>query len=491
MSLKTGLPIPFEILQAILLALEFESFYFASLTCSLWRSAAVNTAILRQQLLTVPALAESANLLRDATPQEIRTLYRRVCRENLIGFRKGIEYTETVPSKDPSTRIGEIAVRSPNGVFSAQLHGMTLSLDTSPGLLSTGKSREIQLSPTLYPTPDTVKQIASHAQMRSFFRARSFARVQVAISQCGGLVAVALGQKLHIYAMKSEKMQHLEVEATESVLDSIQTIEFTDGDELLRCEIDGVEGRYVRYLGHRRCRCHQRGKIRGSKPVITPGQRLRYWLAALRNVYLDSEDLERRLGGGVSLRGMQVVKAPSRRGEECTCRSTKYFFALLREGSCEGRYVVGRVSSDGVVDIVQQIPTRRTPTYPGTLDNEMPGLGERSFGMKLDRWDARNLPMAHSPDPLLRVSDDAKVLAVFEPPHGQSQGEIYICSAESTSPDGADIDIFVAWPFALCALDTELDSLNVLRDDDDNGGYVVSAQSQEQAMQWRLRSMMV
>ncbi|KAL3487303.1 hypothetical protein BJX62DRAFT_213758 [Aspergillus germanicus] len=488
MPLIYGLPVPFEILQAILLALDFESFYFASLTCSLWRRAASSTAILRQQLLTVPALAESGDLLRDATPQEIRALYRRVCRENLIGVRQSIEYTETGTQKDDSTRIGELSVRSSNGVFSAQLHGMTLILDTSSGL-STFKTREIQLSPTLYPSADTVKQIASHAQMRTFFRARSFARMQVAISRCGGLVAVALGQKVHIYALKSEKQQHVEVEATESVLDSIQSVEFTDDDELLRCEIDGVEGRYVRYLGHRRCRCHQLRKARGSKAVLTPGQRLRSWLAALRNVYLDSADLERRLGGGVSLRGMQIVKAPSRRGQECMCRSTKYFFALLREGSCEGRYVVGRVSDDGVVDIVQQIPTRRTSTYPGTLD-ETTGAGAKLLSMQLDRWDSRNLPMAHSPDPLLCVSDDGKILAVFEPPRGQSQGAIYICSAESSWSDEDSLGTSVAWPFALCALDTELDSLDVSRDDD-TGGYAISDQSQEQVMQWRLRPMMV
>ncbi|KAL3450061.1 hypothetical protein BJX65DRAFT_271284 [Aspergillus insuetus] len=489
MSLSIGLPVPFEILQAILLALDFESFYFASLTCSLWRSAALSTAILRQQLLSVPALAESADLLRDAAPQEIRALYKRFCQENLIGFRQSIEFTETGTSKDRSTRIGEIPVRSPNGVFSAQLHGLTVILDTSSGLLATGKTREIQLSPTLYPSPDTVKQIASHAQMRSFFRARSFARMQVALSQCGGLVAVALGQKVHIYALKSEKQQHVEVEATESVLDSIQSVEFTDDDELLRCEIDGVEGRYVRYLGHRRCRCHQPRKVRGPKPAGTPGQRMRYWLVGLRNGYLDSADVERRLGGGVSLRGMQVVKAPLRRGEDCTCRSTKYFFALLREGSCERRYVVGRISDDGFVDIVQQIPTRRVSTYTGTLDGT-PAAGAKLLSMQLGRWDSRNLPMAHSPDPLLRVSDDGKVLAVFEPPHGQSQGAIYICSAESSWPDGDSLGTSVAWPFALCSLDTELDSLNVLRDGDDTGGYVVSAQSQEHAMQWRLRPMM-
>ncbi|KAJ0419364.1 hypothetical protein BJY00DRAFT_314197 [Aspergillus carlsbadensis] len=491
MSLNYGLPIPLEILQAILLALDLESFQLASLTCRLWRSAASSTAILRRQLLTAPALAESAELIRNATPNEIRALYRRVCRENLIGFRRGIEYSETFTSKDRSARIGEIPVRYPNGIFAAQLRGLTLSLDKhgSSGLAAMCKSREIQLSPTLYPSADTVKRIASHAQTRSFFRARSFARMQVALSRCGGLVAVALGQKVHIYALKSERLQHVEVVVSEGVFDSIQSMEFTDNDQLLRCEIDGVEGCYVRYLGYRRCGCYQPKKVRGSQPVVTPGQRLRYWLAALRNVYLDSADVERGLGGGVSLRGMRVVTAPSRRGEECTCRSTKYFFALLREGSCEGRYVVGRSSSDGVVDIVQQIPTRRGSRYPESLEKST-NAGELLLGMQLDRWDTRNLPRALSPDPLLGVSDDGKILAVFESPHGQSQGAIFICSMASSWSSGDGIGISVAWPFALCSLDTELDSLSVTRDGDD-GGYAVPAQSQERAMRWRLRPILV
>jgi hypothetical protein len=487
MSLKCGLPVPLEILQAILLALDLESFYLASLACSLWRRAALSPAILRRQLLTVPALADLRGLIRNATSEEIRALYRRVCRENLIGYRNGIEYTETNTAKDRSTRIGDISVRSPTGIFSAQLRGLTLTLDSSPGLW-TCKAREIQLSPTLYPGADTVKQIASHAQMRSFFRSRSFARMQVAMSRCGGLVAVALGQKVHIYVLKPEKQQHVEVEISDSVLDSIQALEFTDDDELLRCEIDGVEGSYVRYLGHRRCRCHQQSKVRGSKPASTPGQRIRYWLVALRNVYLDSVDVERRLGGGASLRGMRAVKAPAPRGEECTCRSTKYFFALLREGSCQGRYVVGRVFGDGIVDIVQQIPTRQVSTYAETVD-ETAGAGAILLATRFGRWDARNLPTAHSPDPILCVSDDGKILAVFERPHGQSQGMIYICSAESDWSGGDIFGTSVAWPFALCALDTELGSLSVSRGDD--WGYIIAAQSQGLVMQWRLGPMLI
>ncbi|KAL2814463.1 hypothetical protein BJX63DRAFT_199403 [Aspergillus granulosus] len=482
MSMNHGFLVPLEILQGILLLLDFESFYLASLTCSFWRSAALSTPILRRQLRSVPGLSSSpASLIQKATAQEIRALYQLVCRQNLIGLRRGIEYAENVCTKYRSTTISDISVRSRNGVQSAQLRGLTLTLDAPRSGIPTAKSREVQLNPTLYPSADAVKQITNHAHIRSFVRARSFARMQFAISQCGGLVAVALGQKLHVYALP-KKLQHVEVAVSDNVLDSIQSIEFTDDDGLIRCEIDGVEGSYVRYLGHQRCRCYPPGKMRRVKPVITPGQKMSHWHSGLRNVYLDSADIETGLGGGVSLHGIRIVNAP-RRGEACVCRTEKYFFALLRERSCEGRYVVGHVSVEGSVDILQQIPARRVSTYPESLDET---IGAGSLGMQLDRWDIRNLPRAHSPNSLLSVSHDGKLLAVFEPPHGQAQGTVYICSASASWWDGDAAGPSVTWPFAIGTLDHELDFLDV-KQDENTMGYFVVAQSQAQIMEWRFQ----
>ncbi|KAL2831282.1 hypothetical protein BJY01DRAFT_108964 [Aspergillus pseudoustus] len=510
MSITTNglVPLPLEILQTILILLDFESFHLASRTCRLWRNAALSTAILRRQLLSVPALGQSTGLIRDATAKEIRALYYRVCRDNLIGILCGIEYTEIVRSKDRATRIGDIPVRSAHGVqSSAHLRGLTLILDPSSSLTSACKTREIQLSPMLYPSADTVKQIASHAHphARSFFRTHSFARIEVAVSRCGGLVAVALGQKLHIYAAQARlgkqqrQQEHVEVEVSENIHDSIQSVEFTDGDELLRCEIDSVGGSYVRYLGRRRWSCYHRPDAKAHEPrpaVITPAKRLRYWRAALQNLYLDSGYVESQLGGGgVSVRGMRAVRSTpaQREGEACVCRcqTEKYFFALLREGSCERRYVLGRIISgdedDGVVEIVQRIPSRRGGAYlPETLDPiTLPGPLPR-LGMQLDRWDTRNLPRAHSPDPVLNISDDGRILAVFEPPHGQSEGVIYICAADYDALIGDSTAPCVVWPFALCGLGHELDALDVSKDEG-AGGYIVTAPSHEKLLQWRMR----
>ncbi|KAL3456153.1 hypothetical protein BJX64DRAFT_271163 [Aspergillus heterothallicus] len=481
--------LPLEILQAILIFLDFDSFYLASLTCRIWRNAALAPAILRRQLLTVPALSESADLLRSSTLHELSNIYRRVCRDNLIWIRSGIQVTQKIHVADQAKRIGSVPVRSRHGSLqSAQLRGLTLTLDSSPGVTAI-KTREIQLSPTLYPSAETVRQTTNHARTRSFFGARSFARMQVAVSACGGLVTVGLGQKLHIYAVqvqsgKQQQQQNIELEVTDSALDSIQGVEFTDNDELIRIEVDGVDGRRVRYLGHRRCRCYQPMKVREPRPVITAGQRLRYWLVASRNVYLDSTHIESRIGGGVSLRGLQVMNISHRGGDEvaCTCWTEKYFFALLRDGSCEGRYVTGHISSEGNVDFIQAMPTRRISTFPEIVHD---AAGLHSSCMRLDRWDTRNLPLANSPDPLLSVSGDGNILAVCEPPQGQSQGTIYICSADASFRSCDRFKGSVAWPFALAGVDHELDSLTISKDED-TGGYTVAAQCQEQLLHWRL-----
>ncbi|KAL4916468.1 hypothetical protein BDW62DRAFT_218673 [Aspergillus aurantiobrunneus] len=473
MSNYNGHILPPELLQAILLQLDFESFCLASVTCTLWQSAAMSMHILREQLRIVPALARTS--LQEMTPQEIRYMFRRVCRANLIGMRNRIE-TRILDSKDLSTpRIGDIHIRSRHGRRFARLRGMALSLDISPGL---SKCREIQLSPAIFPAPDAVKQLISHGHSRAFFSARSFARPQVALSDSGDLLAVALGQKIHVYLLQRGKQsQYVEVNVSDCLLDSIQILQFAEDDELIRCEVDGVDGSYVRYLGYPKCSCY--GDIRETGPAATGTRKLRYWRKALRHVYLDSRDIEQGLGGGVSLRGIRVVNYPRKQGETCICHQKKLFFGLFRRGFCDNVYAVGCISNDGAVGIIQEIPSRRITSLDSHLQTEklqQPG----NPAVRLDRWDGANLPLAHCYDPLLGVSNDGKMLAIFEQPQGQSQGAIYICSVETGGLGGDG-----PWPFVLSTLDHDLDSLHVTLDST-AGGYVVDAHSQKAVMQWRL-----
>lgn len=481
---------PPELLQSILLLLDFESYHCASLTCRTWRSAAQNAHLLRHKLLSVPGL----ELTQHTTHEELKRIFQRVCRRNLIGIRNGAQFTTSLESSISPTstgRIGRIPVRSRHGGQStARVRGMTLILDTSTssGLgMSMLKGSHVQLSPSIFPSADSMKAVMGHnTHSRAFFSARSFARLQVALSDCGGLVAVGLGQKLHVYLLQSQSrigkqagkqaQQYVEVDVSDNILDSIQSVEFEENDEVLRCEVDSVEGSYVRYLGFRKCSCAS------PKASLSAAQKFKFWKVALRHVYLDSRDVEHSLGDGMSVRGMRLVKSPQRPGEECTCRTQKYFFALFRPGTCENKYAVGRISSDGVVDVIQRIPARRMQFLTSYLETGIAvSVGDCSDS---DRWDMENLPLAHRHDPLLNVSDDGKILVVFEPPYGQAHGVIYLCSGDSAY--WGDETASQAWPVPLCSLDHDLDSLGVSLDKE-TGGYVVDAGSQQNMMQWRLQ----
>ncbi|KAL4740013.1 hypothetical protein BDV11DRAFT_186360 [Aspergillus similis] len=477
---SNGYPLPTELLQEILLFADFQSFFSASWTCKVWQSAALSSHVLRRQLGTVPTLSKAD--VEKATPRELRSLFRRVCRQNLIGIRNNVSFSST--EEKAGRGRSDIAVRSRHGYQYAQLRGMTFILKTS-----TSGSHEVQLSPTIFPPADAVRQLIGYNHGGAFCT-RPFARMQAAVSPCGELVAVALGQKMHIYLL-GENMDVRSVEDTigDNVLESIQCIEFV-GDSLLRLEVAGPEGLSARYLGYRGCRC--RGCPLGARITTGGTKKLDYWKSALRQVYLDSRAVEQGLGDGTSVRGMRLFDMPSRRNDDrsCSCQEEKHFFGLFRRPSCENSYAVGRVYKNGTVHLTQRIPTRQSSWVGGQPEQSTVESSILSTpALRWNRFDPDNLPLAHCYDPLLAVSDDGKILVICEPPHG-SQGAVYVCSGEMAS-NAEDIGSSEPWPFVLSHFelgpsDQGLYSLHISRNTY-TGGYVLIAHTENQRMQWQLR----
>ncbi|KAL5051146.1 hypothetical protein BDW71DRAFT_215151 [Aspergillus fruticulosus] len=474
--------LPAELLQEILLFSDFESFSSASLTCKVWRSAALSSHIIRRQLKTVPTLTKAD--IEKAKLRELRSLFHRVCRQNLIGIRNSISFSG---AEEKAIRgRSDIAVRSGHGSQFAQLCGMTFVVKTP-----TSNSHEVQLSPTIFPQAHVVWQLIGYNHTGTFCT-RPSARMQAALSDCGELLAVALGQNVHIYLLE-ECMVARSVEGTisDKALESIQRIEFA-GDGLLRLEIDGPEGLSVRYLGYAGCRC--RGNLLDLRKAASGTQKLGYWKSALRQVYLDSRAIEQALGDGTSLRGMRVVDTPSRRNDDglCSCQAEKYFFGLFRRPLCENSYAVGRVYDEGVVHITQRIPTRRpnrSEVQPAA-NIAQSGLPS-SHALRWDRFDPENLPLAHCYDPLLAVSDDGKILVICEPPHGSAKGAVYVCSGEKACSKEEETRSSAKWPFVLShfALNPSDHGLHYLRasHNKETGGYIVDAHTEQRRMQWKLQ----
>ncbi|KAL4948854.1 hypothetical protein BDW69DRAFT_175674 [Aspergillus filifer] len=401
---------------------------------------------------------------------------------------------------------------------------MTVSLHTP----SKPEAQQITLHPSLYPSPETVQKLLSKGQTSAFFSSRSFASLQVGVSGCGGLVAIALGVNVHVYLSKSGleagaegEQGHAEVSISSNITDSVRSVEFVDNDQLLRVKVDGREGSYVRYLGFRKCSCLNRTK--SAEPVSVSGEmKLKYWTVALRRVHLDSRSIEEGLGGGVSTRGMRLLPpAPQRPQQEnedenvhCTCRSQTNFFTLLCQPGCKNIYAVGKISTTAnapsEVKITQQIPSRAvTPAdiksyfqlqpvlREGRLPSPLPsplssplstpdGSSPGSGSQQLDRFDKMNLPQAHCLNPVLTVSDDGRVLGIYEQPHGKARGAIYLCWRDDDSQkEDSEKASVVAWPFIVSTVDQSVHSLRVTAGRESEG-YVVDAESQRHSMQWRL-----
>ncbi|KAL4817771.1 hypothetical protein BDW67DRAFT_25905 [Aspergillus spinulosporus] len=479
---SNGYPLPIELLQEILLFTDLQSFFSASWTCKVWQRVALSSYVLRRQLNTLPTLTKAD--IEQATPQELRLLFHRVCRQNLIGLRNNISFGKVEETVVRGR--SDIVVRSQHGCQYAQLCGMTFILKTSTSI-----SHEVQLSPTIFPPADAVRQLlgCSHG---SAFWTRPFARMQAALSPCGQLVAVALGQKVHIYLL-GDSMDVRSVEGTigDNVLESIQRIEFV-GDSLLRLEVEGPEGLSVRYLGYGECQCRECPSHVIKEAAGT--QRLEYWKSALQQVYLDSRVLEQRLGDGTSVRGMRLFNMPSRRNDDrsWSCQDEKHFFGLFRRSLRENSYAVGRVDKNGTVHITRQIPTGRPSWARAQPEANTAELSVPSNpALRWDRFDPDNLPLAHCYDPLLAVCDDGKILVICEPPHGSANGAVYMCSGEMACSNPDEIGFFEPWPFVLGHFDLGpsdqgLYSLHISRNTY-TGGYVLNAHTEHQRMQWHLQ----
>ncbi|RDW61818.1 F-box protein [Aspergillus mulundensis] len=485
-----GYTLPTELLQEILLSLDIESFHSASLTCKSWRAAALSTHLLRRQLKAVPTL--SNNNIETATLPALQSLFRRICTTHLIGLQHTITFTSTAltpdPDPDPTFPRNNIPLRTQDGYYPAHLRGLTLTFNTP-----TSGRHEIQLVSAIFPNADAVRQILGYNHSVASTFSRPFARMQAALSACGGVLAVALGRNVQIYFLRDgAEMGSVAGVIGESGLEAVRGVEFEGVGGLLRVEIDGPGGAFVRYVGFGGCDCQGESmstSTSGRDSRSIEQAQLAYWEKALQNVYLDSRTIERSLGDGTSLRGMRVVNTapahqlPEDKGKICPCQTERTFFALFRRARCSF-YAVGRVSHDGRIEITQRLPARRPSLglkSPQETKPAEPEAGGSDPGTRLDRFDARNLPTAHSFDPLLSVSEDGKMLVVSEPPHGGTKGGVYVCRCLSLGEEGSE-----PWPFALSMLDEPLMSLRVSWDEG-GGEYVVDAQSERRSMQWELR----
>ncbi|KAB8227052.1 F-box protein [Aspergillus alliaceus] len=562
--------LPLEIIQSILLHVDVETYIATRQTCRSWQCAASAPYMLKKALQQVPAsLPSTINAL---SPDEWTKYFTQITRLNLLQYRQDVR--KSVTQRDlpqdctPTTVVGA----STDGRKLVCLKGGRATVYERVNATSPWKySRGITLCSQWTSVARAMVEGGSAGCMSINQR---YAKQSIAVSSQGDLIAIGLGKTIQIYSLRNDQSDNLlspaeyvlgkddsltsttrgHYEDTDGVVDSL---EFADDDALLRVAINKEttihQPTRVRYLGF---------------PSVVNNPDLNYWRANIGRIYLDSAALSVALAEQdeyrLIFRGLRLLppsfpatqqEQPPQEGQQASPSaqgSTRYFVASLQSGVIHG-YCIGLatpITSDTpqTVKIHRLLPSayfRPGDGISGSRTAELPPLNPPFPSSKCDeqhtrynlldtvpRWDACNLPSATFPSPLLSISPDNKILALYEPsgnysPTIVSGGSLYLYCLENchpiyqpgpqrfkqptektslphqraNSPDdkfSVDTrypppDIVPSWPFLLDKVPIDLDGLEVKRcRHEENGAikktcaYTVTARSGAQVLEWRL-----
>ncbi|OGM44309.1 hypothetical protein ABOM_007210 [Aspergillus bombycis] len=533
--------LPLEIVQSFLLHLDVESYIAARQTCSSWRCAASAPYMFRKALQHVPvSLPPTINTL---TQDQWTTYFAQITRLNLLHCRQDIRKSVTQRDLPYECSATTVVGTSTDGQKMVTLKGGRATVYERVNLTSPWEySRGI----TLYSQWTSVARAMLEGGTAGCMSINQrYAKQSIAVSSQGDLIAVGLGRTIQIYSLRKD--QHLlspaeyvlgqdnsltsttrgHYEDTDGVVDSL---EFADDDILLRVSIN------------KETTIHQPTRVRylGCPDLAHNQPDLNYWRANISRIYLDSAALSVALAGQdeyrLIFRGLRLLPPsfPATQQQEQEDQQTspptpRYFVASLHEGTS--------------TPPIRLFPARRR--HHSTRTEEFPPLNPPLPSSRCDeqhitynlldtvpRWSAANLPSATFASPLLSISTDHQILALYEPsgnysPAIVSGGSLYLYCIENCRPiyqpgpqrfkqptqktslphQRADSpedkfsvdarypppDIVPSWPFLLDKVPVDIDSLEVKRSTDDDGvvdskscAYTITARSGGQALEWRM-----
>jgi hypothetical protein len=516
--------LPTEIIQTILSHSTPETFHSARQVSQSWRYAAFSPIILQRQLQCMPVRI-SKEEAKKSTPEELNALFDRTAHANLFGMRHHVE--KAVEDRVlPDKKGGSATVTAISGDRKklAMLAGGCVDVyEVQDGDLQLKSHRE------LVPLWTSVSRAASDGVSSWISMAPPYATYQIAMSERGDLMAVALGRTIQMYDLRPG---HDDATPTEHVLNTcrkerpassfgwsdikgvIENVEFVENDTLLRVAMgrEGVTTTLTRvlYLGNPP---PQWGNEVGACATSDP---LSYWKENVHNVLLDSVELAQMFGGEykISFRGLRLLPRNHTRHSKGPAGR---FFATAVQSSMKNHYCLGFVSEQNEVQIVAQMPDRSdraSEEWKERLGAPSPRkvLSSRStdasnLAQSTPRWDLTNIPELKTTQPIVVISEDERLWVMYEPGAGQtfsfaSGGAIYVCRlpssatsvtgkvAEDDSIDQAAVNKVTPqpWPFLLDTL-----SVNVcgLRFEKESGvpqstadRYVLCAETECSTFRW-------
>ncbi|KNG80705.1 hypothetical protein ANOM_011287 [Aspergillus nomiae NRRL 13137] len=539
--------LPLEIVQSFLLHLDVETYIAARQTCRSWRCAASAPYMFSKALQQVPvSLPPTISTL---TQDQWTTYFAQITRLNLLHCRQDTKKSVTQRDLPHECSATTVVGTSTDGRKLVTLKGGRATLYERANLTSPWEySRGMTLCSQWTSVARAMLEGGTAGCMSINQR---YAKQSIAVSSQGDLIAVGLGRTIQIYSLRKD--QHLlspaeyvlgqdssltsttrgQYEDTDGVVDSL---EFADDDTLLRISIN------------KETTIHQPTRVRylGCPDLAQNQPDLNYWRANINRIYLDSAALSVALAGQdeyrLIFRGLRLLppsylatQQQEQEDQQTSPPTPRYFVASLQSGVIHGE---GTPTPP-----IRLLPPRRR--HHSTRTEELPPLNPPLPSSRCDeqhitynlldtvpRWSAANLPSATFPSPLLSISTDHKILALYEPsgnysPAIVSGGSLYLYCLENCRPiyqpgpqrfkqptqktslphQRADSpedkfsvdarypppDIVPSWPFLLDKVPVDIDSLEVKRSTHDDGvvnskscAYTVTARSGGQVLEWRM-----
>ncbi|BCR86237.1 F-box protein [Aspergillus chevalieri] len=521
-----ALNLPTELIQSILHFTDTETYHSARFTSRHWYNAASTPYMLRKALEQTPILLPA---LDSMTEIKWNTLFNEVSRLNLFDHRLRCHKTISKGDLPQGSAASTPLATSHDGNKIALLKGSQITIYDH----NDGSKFDLTLSQSLYPLWTSVCRAlleggASHGANQGY------ARHQLAVSSNSSLVAVGLGKTTQIYDYKDPDNLGSPVEyvlgQTETVFSSsspapgpnyretdgvVESLEFVqdDGDMLLRVAI-GKESN-----PNRTCRVRYLGDLSHSTQEQSA---LEYWRQNINRVYLDSVALATILPNNdykTAFNGIRLLP----RSPSTTSRS---FITALKTQDLQG-YCIATVtpsSSPLPDDEEQQIiishylpsktnhltplshsPTSKVtatsdPTNISLIDqtlNDKAVVAQNLHAAHSNRWDTIHLPAVTARNPLISVSDDGRLLVVYEQGTGHSfrymaGGGLYIFSLDAsiTGAVGNEEKTVQPWSYLLDIVDVDVERVKIAKSEAGNrtNGYTVTATALngQRVMEWRL-----
>lgn len=527
--------LPTELLQSIFLTTPYETFARARLVCRRWYHAASTAYLLRKALEQTPTPLPPLHSLSEHAWND---LFDEVTRLNLLS------YWARGPSKSVSTRRlprectpAMPSVSSRDGRRVAVLDGTKITVHDLDGDAIYG----FNLAYTLYPLLENLTQRGLN---------QGFARYRLAISSRASLVAISLGKIIQVYDYRDPASFGSPAEYVLGQLGTsiftplshpgpnyqdtdgvVEGLEFGDDDEGLLRVIIGKEASAnrvsrVRYLGD------------PSSVSSTSGKPcLNYWRENLNKVYLDSVALAMNLPNNdykTAFKGLRLL--PRSYPEHDSTPASRAVIAALQTQDIQ-EYCIASISPSPTtapssnaqpsITIIRHLPSKpttctsspkpssapSTPLPPPTMtaNNNKATTTHNLASASQFRFTPLHLPPVTAQNPLITVSDDARLLAVYEAGAGHScrylsGGAVFVYCLDGRADDGVDGDAdagmhgegggdgangrgdagaggVTPWSYLVDIVDADIEGVRIVGAD---GSYTVVALAGQQVIQWRL-----